>query len=119
MKIFADHCVHTDVVLALRKRGYKVERAIEVGLHRSSDEEIFNYAIKTKQILLTFDRDFVNIIRFEIGKTTGIIVVEIENLTRETIIKRTLEAVDRLKKRKKKGTLLLVTPISLKFWPKS
>jgi len=43
MRVFADHCVHTDVVAALLKIGIEVERAIEKGLERSPDEEIFNF----------------------------------------------------------------------------
>jgi predicted nuclease of predicted toxin-antitoxin system len=69
MKIFADHCVHTDVVEMLRSLGFQVQKASEVNLEKSSDEEIFNYAVKTKQVLLTFDKDFGNIIRFNIRKS--------------------------------------------------
>ena len=118
MRIFADHCVHTDVVKALCQIGIKVERACEIGLEKSSDEEIFNYILKTSQILLTFDKDFGNIIRFNIRNSAGIVVVCTERMSREIIIERIVSFFQSIKAKDLKGTLFLIKPEGIRIWPK-
>jgi predicted nuclease of predicted toxin-antitoxin system len=124
MEIFADHCVHTEVVEALREFGFKVERAGEVGLEASSDEEVFDYIIKTSQVLLTFDRGFGNILRFNIRRSAGVVIFHLEayrrRLSREVIIKRVIGFFSRIKQRNLKGRLFVVDIFGrIRIWPKN
>jgi predicted nuclease of predicted toxin-antitoxin system len=118
MRIFADHCVHTDIVEALRKIGLKVERAIEVNLEKSSDEEIFNYILKTSQVLLTFDKDFGNIPRFDTQKSAGVVIIYTERISKENIIKMIITFFSKIKRRDLKGNLFIIEPERIRIWPK-
>lgn len=118
MRIFADHCVHTEVIESLRQRGFKIERAIEVNLEKSSDEEIFNYILETSQILLTFDKDFGNIIRFDIKNSAGVVIVYTEGILRDIVIKRVIKFFQRIKEKELKSTLFIIEPEKIRIWHK-
>ncbi len=57
LKIFADECVHNDIVTSLREHDYKVDYISELnpGL---SDYEIVKLVSKSSAILITEDSDF-------------------------------------------------------------
>lgn len=118
MRVFADQCVHTDVVEALRKMEVEVERAIDKELEEAPDEEIFKYILKTSQILLTFDRDFGNIIRFDIESSRGVVVIYIERMSRARIIERTVKFFKEIEENELRGKLFIVEPERIRAWPK-
>ena len=119
MKIFADNCVHSGAVTALGQARFDVERAIENGFENSSDEEIFDYILKNSKILLTFDRDFGNVLRFNIRDSKGVIIFYIENLWKETIIQRVLNFFSKFKERNLRSKLFIIDISGrIRIWPK-
>lgn len=118
MKIFADHCVHTDVIDALRKLGVELQTAKEVGLAFSSDEKIFNFVLKSSQILLTFDKHFGNILRFDIRKLAGVVIVYIDEMPKQMIPERIVEFFKSIKESELRGKLFIIEPTRIRIWPK-
>jgi len=120
MKIFADQCIHADVIKALREEDFKVETAAEVGMSKSSDEEIFNYALENSQVLLTFDHDFGNILRFDIEQSQGVVIFYLdERLSRETIESRAVKFFSEFEEDDLKGKLLTISAAGqVRVWPK-
>ncbi|MBI5748906.1 MAG: DUF5615 family PIN-like protein, partial [Nitrospinae bacterium] len=90
MKNFVDHSENIDVIEALRSLHIRIETALEAGLNSAEDTEIFTHSLKTSSILLTFDKDFGNIIRFKIRESHGIVIVYVEGMSREEILRRTI-----------------------------
>ena len=88
LKILADECIHNDLVEALKEEGFDVSnvREIEQG---ADDEKVFEFAVKEKRILLTFDREFGNIFRFDIKNSFGVVIILIGQLKKEEVIKNT------------------------------
>lgn len=84
-KFIADECVNQDVVLALRQSGLDVLTIREAGLIGTDDEFVFNFAHKHKRILLTYDRGFGDIFRFNISKSNGIIIILIGQMEKNEI----------------------------------
>ena len=117
MIIFADHCVHTDVVEALIQNGIQVERVIERGLAKATDEEIFNYILKNSRILLTFDKDFGNIVRFDIKSSKGVVIAYIEAMSKKEIIDKVTDFFRRFDKEKLKNRLFIIEPKRIRTWP--
>ena len=70
-KIFADECIHTDLIEALKINGHLVQTVHDVGLSGATDAEIFNHAVSNSLILLTFDRGFGDIFTYNISKSVG------------------------------------------------
>jgi len=98
--------------------GVKVIRASEAGLGVSSDSEIFNYAVTNGYILLTFDRDFGNILRFEVKLSVGVVIIYVEDMSKEEIIKNTLNLFKQFSKSQLKGKLFIVEKNRIRIWPK-
>lgn len=116
MRIFADNCIHTDIIRALISAGFEVERAIDKGLADASDREIFKHIIKSSQILLTFDKDFGNIIRFNIEDSKGVVIIYVENMNRKEIIYRVVNFFQNITERKLKGSLFIIEPQRIRIW---
>ncbi len=76
--------------MALRNEGFDVLTIADLKLNGVSDETVFKNVVKHKRVLLTYDRGFGDIFRFDISKSYGIIVVLISQMTREEIIKLTI-----------------------------
>lgn len=109
-KIFADHCVHTDLVEALRASGIKVVRALEVSLAKAPDQEIFEYAKVRDFVLLSFDKEFGDFSRFDPSGTAGIVIVYIEKMNKTQIIKGTVEFFKKATPESLKGELSIIEP---------
>ena len=118
MRLFADHCVPSDFIRALRDMGIQVERAYDVGLDRASDETIFQHAHKTGRVLLTCDLDFTNVIRFNIRDSAGVVVAHLENLPNTQMIHRIQEFFHRTRPHTLQGTLTVLEPDAIRVWPK-
>ena len=86
LKFFADECINIDIVLALRQSGFDVLTVKDAGLTGTDDDTIFNFSRDNKRILLTFDRGFGDIFRFNISKSSGVIVILISQMSRDGII---------------------------------
>jgi len=108
-KILADECIHQDLIRALIKAGFNVLMASEANLKGASDDSVFNYAVKTKRVLLTFDREFGNFFRFNIGKSAGVVIVLIDRLEKKEIIKNTRSFLKDVKQKDLKGKLVIIS----------
>ena len=118
MRLFADHCIPTDLVETLRTFGLSVERASDVGLAQAADDALFTYASKTGRVLLTSDRDFGNMIRFDVARTSGIVIVELEHVTRARLCRRVHEFFRDTRPESLRGRLTLLQPHRIRTWPR-
>ncbi|HHE45969.1 MAG TPA: hypothetical protein ENL05_01315 [Candidatus Moranbacteria bacterium] len=107
-KIFADECINYDLVLALRKAGFDVLTVKEVKLIGCDDETIYNFAQTNRRILLTFDRGFGDIFRFDIVKSYGVIIVLISRIDRKNIADIIIKFLNGFKTRKLRGKLVII-----------
>ena len=108
IKFFADECVHIDVISALRENGFDVLDVREAGISGSDDEAVFNFAKAHKRVLLTFDRGFGDIFRFNISKSPGVIIVLIHKMSGTEIIKIVLGFANFIQSQNFKGKLAII-----------
>ncbi len=85
-KIFADECIHTDLIEALKINGHLVQTVHDVGLSGATDAEIFNHAVSNSLILLTFDRGFGDIFTYNISKSVGLVIELIGSMNKTEIV---------------------------------
>lgn len=91
MRVVVDENVSRGLVPPLRSLGHEV---FVVGVDIPSgteDDKVFGEALKRGAILITRDHHFTNPVRFDEGKTKGIIYVHHGNLTCEQEIKLVLD----------------------------
>jgi predicted nuclease of predicted toxin-antitoxin system len=120
ISIFADHCVGKFFIESLRQSGTDVLMASEIGMDRATDEEIFEYALAKKRILISFDRDFINIARFNIKAAAGVVIFEIYRLSRETIKKRIVDFFHNNSAARLKGRLFVFDlGGTINIWPQN
>ncbi|MBI2499016.1 DUF5615 family PIN-like protein [Candidatus Woesearchaeota archaeon] len=74
MKFFLDANIPYSALDVFREFNLAAIHARDVGLSRASDEQIMEYVIKNKSILVTKDLGFANIIIFPIGLHYGLVV---------------------------------------------
>jgi predicted nuclease of predicted toxin-antitoxin system len=108
VKILADECIHQDLIEALDKIGFNVLTVYKANLKGVSDDSIFNFAIKSKRVLLTFDRGFGNFFRFNIKKSAGVVIVLIDQMEKKEIIRNTLSFFKNIKQKILKGKLIII-----------
>lgn len=89
-KIFADECVHQELIESLRQTGFDISSVKEIDLAGVNDDFIFNFAVKKKKILLTFDRGFGDFFRFDIKNSSGVVIVLIGKMEKKEIIRNIL-----------------------------
>ena len=79
LRFLADHCVPMSVVRALREEGHKVLVLREHMPPDSADEAVILMAQQLDCILLSLDRDFVDIVAFPPRRYKGIIALQVKN----------------------------------------
>lgn len=84
MKILADECIPND------------------------DDKIFGYASDKRLVLLTFDRGFGDIFRFDISSSAGVVVMLISQMTKEEMTNILLAFLNSLKGKRLEGQLVII-----------
>ena len=109
LKIFADECVNMDVVFALRQNNFDTLTVKEAGLTGSDDEIIFNFANENKRILLTYDRGFGDIFRFNISGSSGVVIVLTSRMKKNEIVNIILSFMSTINKQSDlRGKLVII-----------
>jgi len=77
LRLYLDQCLRLEVANALQEEGYDVVRALDVGQARANDDEILEYAISDKRILITLDEHFGNWVVLPLKEHLGVIRLKI------------------------------------------
>ncbi|OGK25665.1 hypothetical protein A2954_04570 [Candidatus Roizmanbacteria bacterium RIFCSPLOWO2_01_FULL_37_12] len=118
-QILVDECVHFDLIKALELEGFHLIHPKDIGLTSIPDEEIFSYAQKHNLVILTFDKGYGNAIKFDILKSSGIVVVEIDKLSKQTIVNKTINFLNKVTGKTLKGRLSVIGPARVRTYPKN
>lgn len=104
------------VVAIFQLAGFDAHSVFSEQLSGASDETIFEVILKEERILLTFDTDFCNILRFPPDKTEGIIVIRPSSpLSLSLINAFAIQVRDLLQIRSPKGCLWVLEPGKLRI----
>lgn len=85
-RLYLDQCLRVEVAQALRREGYDVVRAAEVGQHRADDSQILHRAISDGRILVTLDEHFGNWAVMPLREHPGVVRLKIHPATHENAI---------------------------------
>src|SRR3989338_9189703 len=114
-RFFTDECIPTDIVLALRQEGFEITTVKEAGLIGADDDVVFDFALDKSLILITFDRGFGDIFRFNISKSAGIIIVLINRMSKEDIVPIIINFILFSRDRDLSGQLALVSKSKIRI----
>jgi predicted nuclease of predicted toxin-antitoxin system len=76
------------VAEVLRRAGYDIVHASELGLARSPDRELLERAASDRRTLVTFDLDFAEIASQAPQNTSGVILLRLRNASNEWVLRR-------------------------------
>lgn len=84
-KFIADECVPRSLFLEIKKSGFNITLLTDHLDPGASDQEVFDVAQTLKRTIITFDRGFGDIFRFNIADSHGIIIILLNQLTKKDI----------------------------------
>lgn len=76
MRMFANENLFEPIIDYIRNLGNDVLSVRDAGLSGIFDDEVYQRACKEKRIIITMDKDFSRLFRFQPDKCGGIIVVK-------------------------------------------
>lgn len=85
---FADHNIDSYVLSFFRSNDAQVTIARDVGLAAAWDDVIFDVACKRKQVIVTYDHDFLDFARFNVSCGPGLIILPARGTEREPRLAR-------------------------------
>jgi len=87
MKFLSDHCVSMRTVTFLRSNGFSITTLKELGKQKVPDPQVIKLAQSRKEILITEDTDFGNILNYPPEQYHGIIVLSTKSRKRVSLHK--------------------------------
>jgi predicted nuclease of predicted toxin-antitoxin system len=85
-RFYLDQMFSLDIALALKKEGYDVIRASEIGQARADDKEILERAISENRILVTLDQHFGDWAVLPLSRHPGVIRLKMNPTTTKNIL---------------------------------
>jgi len=85
MKFLTDENIAVSVVKFLRQRDHIVKNVKEESMYSYSDKDILELAIKEKRVILTHDKDFMEIVKNYSSDFEGIILIRCKNQNPENV----------------------------------
>jgi predicted nuclease of predicted toxin-antitoxin system len=107
MKFLVDLALSPKTVKALRDRGYEAARVNELGMAKSKDSEIVEYAAKNDLIVITADLDFGDILAFTGYKKPSVIIFRLKEPSVDLINSLLLSAIPRITDSLDKGSIVV------------
>ena len=108
MRFLANMCISPKTVEFLRSLGCKVDRASVLGLSRSKDREIIDYAAVNSMVLITMDLDVGRIIALLGRRKPSVILLRLRKPTVENINKKLSYTLHKTMDKLERGIIVVV-----------
>ncbi len=111
LHVLADQCINRDLRDALRElSNIDLTYTGDIELATAPDPTIFQHAREHKLILFTSDHGFGDIRTFDPADTAGLIIVYVENFSRESLIRECKEFFGRQTPESLRGNGFIIEP---------
>ena len=109
VRLYMDQMFQTHVAIMLRRTGYDIIRASEVGQSRADDRQILKKAINDNRILVTLDEHFGDWVVLPLHRHPGVIRVKANPATADNILSILLPFLQRLVPDKVRNHLVILS----------
>ncbi|MBI5051206.1 DUF5615 family PIN-like protein, partial [Candidatus Micrarchaeota archaeon] len=109
MLFLTDENIPITVVKSLRAKGHSVKDIKEERLFGLSDEEILKIASKENRVIITNDKDFLNLTKRVPSNHNGIIVIRFSIQDPKSVSIKLLEILDSAASKKFKNALVIIS----------
>ncbi|PIU23190.1 MAG: hypothetical protein COT13_04400 [Chloroflexi bacterium CG08_land_8_20_14_0_20_45_12] len=108
MKFLIDMALSPKTVKVLRGSGYEAVRVNELGMAKSRDKEILEYAAKKDMVVITVDLDFGDILAITKYKKPSVIILRLKQPSSEHVNSLLLSTLPRIKDSLDKGSIVVI-----------
>ena len=108
MKFLIDIGLSPKTVKFLQSSGHRAFRANELGMARSKDKEILEYAASNDMTVITADLDFGDILAHTKYKKPSVIIFRLKNPSPECINSLLFSALPSIKNLLEKGSIVII-----------
>jgi len=108
MKFLLDMPISPKTEEFLKKQGYDAIRVDKLKMHKSTDKEIFNYAIERNMVIITADLDFGKILAYFKSSKPSVIIFRLRYPSPESINKLLWTVLPRVRGELEAGSLILI-----------
>jgi len=117
MRFLADENISKQVVDRLRAAGLEVMRVADVIRTGATDEEVLRLANKEQLILITKDDDFGSLVVRHQHKIRGLILLQLDRLSRAARDERTVDVIAARDAPKFEENLIVIRPERISIRP--
>lgn len=110
MRILADQDIYQMTIEWLKENGHNVVTAKDLGMQRSSDEELLIKAKAMNRLFLTRDKDFGALVFLKTKPSTGVILLRLSPTSLEEVHKELKRVFEEHKEEELKEFFCVVEP---------
>lgn len=114
-KLYLDQMFGTEVAEALRREGYDVVRAFEVGQSRADDAEILKRAIAGNRVLITLDEHFGDWVILPLSAHNGVVRLKVHPSTSNNVLGLLVPFLKKHKPQQLKDHLIIISANRVKW----
>ena len=115
LRFLTDENVSSSLVKAVRDEGYNVKDIKEKRLFGISDKKVLVLAFKENRVVITHDKDFANLLKYQSVKHKGVILLRFRNQSPANVINLFVPTLKELKENKIKKSLVIISEDYTKF----
>lgn len=115
MKLLLDENVAASTAQLCRDQGHDVKHVKEEGLQGEDDEALLDLAVAEHRVMLSFDKDFGNLLRFPLASHLGVIVVALRDQRPHRVNERLLQLLPVFSAIDLTGKLIVVRDGDVRF----
>ena len=112
--LLADENIPIEIIKNLSSEGFDIKR-VSLG---SRDEEVFKFAKSENRVLLTFDKHFLNRLKFPLEESSGIIFININSSLIDLLYSSILKLFNNVESSKFKKRFFILSISRFKVFPK-
>ena len=115
MKIFANENLFEPIIHYLKSRGHDVLSIRDAGLSGISDDEVYQRACRDNSVIVTMDKDFSRMFRFQPEKCGGIIVLKVYKRTVDETLSIFKLFYESIKEKDVHKNLVIISPMGVRI----
>ncbi len=115
MKFLVDMPLSPKTVDFLKNMGYEAVRVSELGMAKSKDKDIFDYAKKNEMIVLSADLDFGTILAFTHSSKPSVIIFRLYDPSPEHVNSLLSSNLSSIEKELMKGAIVIIEDTEIRI----
>lgn len=115
ISILLDQGLPRSAACVLRDEGWDVLHTGDIGLSRSTDKQILDYARRDKRVIITLDSDFHTILALTNASAPSVIRIRLEGLRGPGLAHLIKRIWPEIEPQVKKGAMVTVTELGIRI----